>query len=491
MSLDAQTGVSQTPLQRALGRTNTVEGADALKHKTRVGEEVIRAILLFCGIASIFTTIGIVVVLGRDSLLFLRSEAWLPVKHLIVIEDAPIIELTEPLRVNDTLFVTGALDEETRRAFLPGRSLQVEEEIMLIVERVEDGLVVERGTADTEARLHDVGTVALPMTEELVKSQNALTTEDTQIQVPEGDGSLFFVGERIRLTGSDEEMEITAVDGDTLTVLRGVGTVSPVTHEEGETINFPDAPSILEFVTNTQWQPQVGEFGIIPLITATLTTSFLAMTVAIPLGLGAAVYLSEYARREVRGVLKPILEILAGVPTVVYGYFAIQFMTPLLQRLTPEGTIGVYNMLSAGLVMGIMILPTISSMSEDALSAVPAALRQASVGLGATKLETTGKVVIPAALSGIVAAFIVGISRAVGETMIVAIAAGARPNFTFNPFEAAETMTGHIARISGGDLSYNTIDYNSIFAIGLTLFVITLILNLVSSWIARRFREAY
>lgn len=493
MSLDAQTSVSKTPLQRALGRENTLEGASALEHTTRVGEEIIRAVLLFCGIVSIFTTIGIVVVLGRDSLLFLRSEAWLPVKQLVVIEDAPTIELTEPLRPGDTLFVTGELDEATRRAFLPGRSLEVEEEIMLILERVDDGLRVERGHDGTEARLHDVGTVALPMQDELIKAQNDLTPDDTQIQVAEGVGVRFtpLIGQDIRLAGSDEEMTILEVNGDTLTVERAVGVVPAASHEADETINLADNPSVGEFFSNTQWQPQVGEFGIIPLVTATLTTSFIAMLVAIPLGLGAAVYLSEYARPQVRGVLKPILEILAGVPTVVYGYFAIQFMTPLLQRLTPEGTIGIYNMLSAGLVMGLMILPTISSMSEDALSAVPDAMRRASFGLGATKLETTSKIVIPAALSGIVAAFIVGISRAVGETMIVAIAAGARPNFTFNPFQGAETMTGHIARISSGDISYNTIDYNSIFAIGLTLFVITLVLNLASGYIARRFREAY
>lgn len=487
MSLDTQSRVGEAPLERA----NAQEDATALYHKTRIGEEIIRAVLLFCGIASIFTTIGIVVVLGRDSFLFLQSEAWLPKKQLVLIEDAPTIELSEPLRASDTLFVTGTLDEETRRAFLPGRSLQVEDEIMLIQERAEDGLIVQRGTAGTEARLHDTGAVAQPMREDLIRAQSALPAEGSEVQVAEGTGELFAVGDRIQMSGSNEIMRVTAVDGDTLTLERGIGEIDPADHETGETINYPDAPGIVEFFTNTQWQPQVGEFGILPLVMATLMTSALAMLVAIPLGVGSAIYLSEYARPRVRGTLKPILEILAGVPTVVYGYFAIQFMTPLLQRITPEGTVGVYNVMSAGLVMGIMILPTISSMSEDALSAVPDALRRASFGLGATRLETSLNVVIPAALSGIVAAFIVGISRAVGETMIVAIAAGARPNFTFNPFEAAETMTGHIARISGGDLSYDSIDYNSIFVIGLTLFVITLVLNLISSWVARRFREAY
>jgi phosphate transport system permease protein len=246
-----------------------------------------------------------------------------------------------------------------------------------------------------------------------------------------------------------------------------------------------------EFFTGTTWQPQAGAFGILPLLNATLMTSLSAMFVALPLGLGAAIYLSEYAPSRVRAALKPILEILAGIPTVVYGYFALTFMTPLLRALFGDNNVQIYNTASAGLVMGIMILPTISSMSEDALSAVPRSLREASYGLGATRFETIIKVVLPAGLSGIIAAFLLGVSRAVGETMIVALAAGAGPNFTFNPFVAAETMTGHIARISGGDLSYNSVDYNSLFAIGLALFVMTLVLNLVSRWVTKRFREVY
>ncbi len=215
--------------------------------------------------------------------------------------------------------------------------------------------------------------------------------------------------------------------------------------------------------------PQIGQFGIWPLVTATLMTSIIAMVVAIPLGLFVAIYLSEYASPRARSILKPILEILSGIPTVVYGYFALTFMTPLLRKIFGMDTVQIYNTASAGIVIGILILPLVSSMSEDALSAVPRALREAAYGLGATKWETAIKVVVPAALSGITAAFIVSISRAIGETMIVAIAAGAGSNFTFNPFDAAETMTGHIVRISGGDISYNSIDYNSIFAIGLVL----------------------
>lgn len=254
------------------------------------------------------------------------------------------------------------------------------------------------------------------------------------------------------------------------------------------------AVSIGAFLTDTVWQPVAERFGILALISATVTTSLIAMLIAAPLGLGAAIYLSEYASPKLRSTLKPILEVLAGVPTVVYGYFAIQFMTPLLGNLL--GLVGlrfdgIYNMLSPGVVMGVMIIPLISSMSEDALSAVPRAMREASYGLGATRLETATKVVLPAALSGITAAFVVAISRAFGETMIVTIAAGAGPQFTFNPLKAAETMTGHIARISGGDLSFGTIDYTSIFAIGLTLFLMTLALNIIANVIVRRFREVY
>jgi phosphate transport system permease protein len=255
---------------------------------------------------------------------------------------------------------------------------------------------------------------------------------------------------------------------------------------------------LIQFFTSPRWQPQSGEFGILALVSATVMTTVFGMIVAMPLGLGAAIYLSEYAKERTRATLKPILEILAGIPTVVYGYFALTFMTPLLRGVFGQDSVSIYNVASAGLVMGIMILPTITSMAEDALSAVPRSLREASYGLSATKFETVFKVVLPAALSGIVAAFIVGISRAVGETMIVALAAGAGPCILygasancFQPFGAAETMTGHIVRISGGDLSYNSVDYNSLFAIGLTLFVFTLILNMISRYITNRFREVY
>lgn len=253
--------------------------------------------------------------------------------------------------------------------------------------------------------------------------------------------------------------------------------------------NNPDV-TLAKFLGTTQWQPGIGLFGILPLVTATLITSAIAIFVSLPLGLAAALFLSEYASLKARATLKPILEVLAGIPTVVYGYFALLFMTPLLQSIFGEG-VEVYNMASAGIVMGIMILPLIASMSEDALSAVPRSLREGAYAMGATKFETSIQVVLPASLSGVGAALIIGISRAIGETMIVAIAAGSGPNFTFNPFKAAETMTGHIARISGGDLSYNSIDYTSLFAVALMLFLVTLVLNLISQVVVERFREKY
>jgi phosphate transport system permease protein len=249
--------------------------------------------------------------------------------------------------------------------------------------------------------------------------------------------------------------------------------------------------NIPAIITTTEWRPQIGKFGIWPLLNATLMTTLIAMLIAIPLGMAVAIYLSEYAKPRVRNTLKPILEVLAGIPTIVYGYFALTFMTPLLREILGRDVVQIYNTASAGLVMGILILPLITSMTEDALSAVPRSLREAAYGMGATKLEVALQIVVPAALSGIAAAVIVGIARAVGETMIVAVAAGAGPNFTLNPFESAETITGHIVRISGGDLSYDSIDYNSIFALGLFLFFVTLTLNIISQAIVRRFREVY
>jgi phosphate transport system permease protein len=273
-----------------------------------------------------------------------------------------------------------------------------------------------------------------------------------------------------------------------LSIFVTVGIVIILGRESWRFFSDP-AVSLVEFFTARVWQPVISEFGILPLLNATLMTSLVAMLVAGPLGLGVAVYLSEYAPRRARAILKPVLEVLAGIPTVVYGYFALTFMTPLLRGIFGSNRVEIYNTASAGIVIGILILPLISSMSEDALSAVPRHLREAAYGLGATRLETSVQVVVPAAFSGIMAAFIIGLSRAVGETMIVSLAAGAGSAFTFNPFKAAETMTGHIVRISGGDIGFDTIDYNSIFAIGLVLFFLTLGLNIISRRIVRRYRE--
>lgn len=275
-----------------------------------------------------------------------------------------------------------------------------------------------------------------------------------------------------------------------ISILTTIGIVLVLVSEALIFFASPEV-SLIEFFTDTVWAPEAGRVGILPLVTSTVITSVIAMIIALPIGLSAAIFLSEYASPRARGYLKPILELLAGVPTIVYGFFAVTFMTPVLKSIFGADVVEFYNMASAGLVMGVMIVPIVASMSEDALSAVPRALREGSYGLGATRLETSLKIVVPAAVSGIAAALIVGISRAFGETMIVALAAGAGPNFTFNPFQAAETMTGHIARISSGDLSFDSLDYTSIFSIGLLLFIMTLTLNMISRWFVRRYREVY
>jgi phosphate transport system permease protein len=372
-----------------------------LRKRQRWGENIIQTLLFVSAAISILTTIGIIYVLGKESINFFASRMWEETNKPIVYSiDAG--EIT--IRVGDT---GGDIEE--------GAFIRINQETMLVKQINGNVLFVERGYDGTEAVAHE-------------------------------SGSNIFQGVKV---------------------------------------------SLIEFFTNTKWIPQIGEFGILPLINATLTVSMIAMVVALPIGICIAIYLSEYASQRARSILKPILEVLAGIPTVVYGYFALTLMTPVLQSIFGEDVVQIYNTASAGIVIGILVVPLVSSMSEDALHAVPDGLRQAAYGLGATKLETATKVVLPAAISGIAAAFIVAISRAIGETMIVALAAGAGPNFTFNPFESAETMTGHIVRISGGDISYDSIDYNSIFAIGLVLFFITLILNFISQRVVRRYREVY
>lgn len=258
-----------------------------------------------------------------------------------------------------------------------------------------------------------------------------------------------------------------------------------------ETIEFLRTVPILEFLTGTEWTPLFANqrFGVLPLVVGTLLVSAIAMVVALPMGLLSAIYLSEYAPDGVRRVIKPVLEILAGVPTVVYGYFALMFVTPLLQRLLPS--LSGFNALSPGIVMGIMILPLVSSLSEDAMRAVPRGLREGAYALGATRMQTAWQIVVPAAFSGITAAFILAVSRAIGETMIVAIAAGQQPRLTMNPFVPIETMTAYIVQVSLGDTPQGTLEYRTIFAVGMLLFLMTFGLNLVSTWLRDRFKEVY
>ncbi len=246
------------------------------------------------------------------------------------------------------------------------------------------------------------------------------------------------------------------------------------------------------FLTDTVWTPLFAEprYGILPLLTGTLLSTFVALCVAAPIGLTAAVYLSEFAAPRVREIVKPALEMLSGVPTVVYGFFALLFVTPLLQKTLLPNLPG-FNILSAGIVIGIMILPYIASLSEDAMRAVPQALRDGSLAMGATKFETAVHVVVPAAFSGIAAAFVLALSRAVGETMVVAIAAGQQPNLTLDPREPAATITAYIVQVALGDLPHGSIGYQSIFAAGLMLFLMTLAFNVLAFWLRRRYREAY
>jgi phosphate transport system permease protein len=273
-----------------------------------------------------------------------------------------------------------------------------------------------------------------------------------------------------------------------VSVLTTIGIVAVLIFE---TLEFFQEVPLWRFLIETEWTPLFSEkhYGIVVLLSATVLTSVGAMLVALPLGLLAAIYLSEYAAPQVRRVVKPVLEILAGIPTVVYGYFALLFVTPILQALIPQTA--VFNGASASIVMGIMILPMVSSMSEDAMAAVPRSLREGGYALGATRFEVATRIVVPAALSGLVAAFILAISRAVGETMIVAIAAGQSPTLTLSPLVPIETMTAYIVQVSLGDTPFGSLEYKTIFAVGMMLFLMTLLPNIVSQVVLRRFREEY
>lgn len=258
-----------------------------------------------------------------------------------------------------------------------------------------------------------------------------------------------------------------------------------------ESVVFFTHVPIFSFLFDTQWTPLFDDahFGIAVLLAGTLSSSLVALLVAIPLGTIIAIYLSEFAEHRIREVLKPVLELLSGVPTIIYGYFALLFVTPIIQKIYPD--LPTFNILSAGLVMGIMIIPYVSSLSEDAMRAVPMSLREGSYAMGATRFQTAMRVVVPASISGIASAYILGVSRAVGETMILAVAAGMQPNLTLNPLEPAATVTSYIVQVALGDLPHGSIGYQTIFAAGLTLLLITLLFNLLGHWMRRRFREVY
>jgi phosphate transport system permease protein len=258
-----------------------------------------------------------------------------------------------------------------------------------------------------------------------------------------------------------------------------------------ESLVFFETVSLWDFLTDDQWTPLFSDahFGISVLMSGTLTSSFVALVIAIPVGTIVAIYLSEFAGHAAREILKPMLELLSGVPTIIYGYFALLFVTPLLQKLMPE--LPGFNVLAAGIVMGIMIIPYVSSLSEDAMRAVPMHLREGSYAMGATRVQTAFNVVVPSALSGIASAYILGISRAIGETMILAVAAGMQPNLTFDPREPAATITSYIVQVALGDLPHGSVGYQTIFAAGLSLMLLTLTFNLIGHWLRRRFREAY
>lgn len=286
----------------------------------------------------------------------------------------------------------------------------------------------------------------------------------------------------------EKVIEVGLASAAVITILTTIGIIWVLL---SQAIDFFSDVSIIDFLTDTQWTPLFADkhFGILPLVAGTFLTTFIAIIVALPVGLTIAIYLNEYAPKNFRKIIKPLLEILAAVPTVVYGFFALSVITPFLQSIIP-GMAG-FNALSAGIVMGIMIIPLITSLSEDALYAVPKSLREASYGMGSTRLQTAFKVMVPAASSGIIVSVILGISRAVGETMIVAIAAGQQPRLTMNPLVPIETITTYIVQVSTGDVAHGSLEYKTIFAAGMALFVFTFILNNISYWIKKKFQEKY
>ena len=292
----------------------------------------------------------------------------------------------------------------------------------------------------------------------------------------------------MNIRSKEKAIEVLMICCSLVTVITTIGIILVLAIE---TVNFFSEVSVIDFFTDTQWTPLFTEkhFGILPLLSGTLLTTSIAILFAVPVGLLIAVYLNEYASRRLTSAVKPILEILAAIPTVVYGFFALQFVTPLLQSVIPD--LAGFNALSPGLVMGVMIIPYITSLSEDALRAVPQSLREAAYGMGATKFQTAFKVMIPAASSGIIVSVILAVSRAIGETMIVAIAAGQEPKLTFNPKESVETITTYIVQVSMGDVPQDSLEYRTIYAAGLTLFTLTFILNNISFRMRRKWQNKY
>jgi len=286
----------------------------------------------------------------------------------------------------------------------------------------------------------------------------------------------------------DRMIELILLSAACVSVFTTLGIVYVLLKES--LVFFSNVP-LWDFLTDTQWTPLFDDahFGIAVLLSGTLSSSLVALSIAIPLGTIIAIYMSEFADHRLREVLKPVLELLSGVPTIIYGFFALLVVTPLIQKIYPD--LPTFNILSAGIVMGIMIIPYVSSLSEDAMRAVPMSLREGSYAMGATRFQTATRVVVPAAFSGIASAYILGISRAVGETMILAVAAGMQPNLTLNPLEPAATITSFIVQVALGDLPHGSVGYQTIFAAGLTLLLITLMFNLLGHWLRRKYREVY
>lgn len=293
---------------------------------------------------------------------------------------------------------------------------------------------------------------------------------------------------KARTKQREKIIKIILIAFGVISILTTIGIVFSLFEE---TITFFKEVSIIEFLLGTKWTPLLTprHFGVLPLVMGTLSIVIISACISIPIGLGSAIYLSEYAPKKARRILKPLLEILSGIPSIVYGYFALNTITPIIRSIFPNA--GVFNALSAGIAVGIMTIPMVSSLSEDAMMAVPDSLRQGAYGLGATKLEVATQIVVPAAFSSIVASFILAISRAIGETMIVAMAAGSTPKMTLNPLESIQTMTGYIAQISMGDVPYGSLEHKTLYAVGTLLFVITFSLNVLSRRIVKKFGRSY